>query len=305
MRNIKQIVTIIVLGFAVVLNSCSDFMDIVPSTSYTEQMVFTDAALTQAFVNDLYNNIHPGAQEHSLDGLTDDAYFTHNYGQKDIVEAVSISQSNLQWYDNNNNPFKWQNRYRGIRYANIIINNIDNVPEKVGFNLDRMKGEAYYMRAHMYHELVRGFGGVPIVTEDFSLAEVEEMKKPRNTMRECLEFIVSDLEKAEEYLPATVGSNEWGRVTKFVATGLKARILLHVASPLYADRTINTLAVNQFDGDRMATYRAARDAAIKVIEDGPFELIDCRGGVNTERAEKFKAIMTDIRNSEQMFVRNY
>jgi hypothetical protein len=51
-------------------------------------------------------------------------------------------------------------------------------------------------------------------------------------MRECLEFIVSDLEKAEEYLPETVGSGEWGRVTKFVATELKARILLHVASPL-------------------------------------------------------------------------
>ena len=168
-----------------------------------------------------------------------------------------------------------------------------------------MTGEAYYMRAHMYHELIRGFGGVPIVTEDFSLDQVEEMKKPRNTMRECLEFIVSDLEKAEEYLPETVSSAEWGRVTKYVATGLKARILLHVASPLYADRTVNTLAVNQFDGDRMATYRAARDAAIKVIEDGPFELIDCRGGINTERAEKFKAIMTDIQNSEQMFVRNY
>jgi hypothetical protein len=58
-------------------------------------MVFTDAALTQAFVNDLYNNIHPGAQEHSLDGLTDDAYFTHNYGQKMLFEALLFSQTNL------------------------------------------------------------------------------------------------------------------------------------------------------------------------------------------------------------------
>ncbi len=193
------------------------------------------------------------------------------------MEAVSISETNLQWYDNNNNPFKWQRRYNGIRFANIIINNIEKVPEKIGYNLERMTGEAYYMRAHMYHELVRGFGGVPIVTEDFSLDQMEEMKKPRSNMRECLEFIVSDLEKAEQYLPETVGASEWGRVTKYVATGLKARILLHVASPLYADRTINTLDVNQFDGDRMATYRAAKDAAIKVIEEGPFELIDCSG----------------------------
>lgn len=305
MKNKKLKFAAIVLGSTIILNSCSDFMDVVPSTSYTEDMVFSDAGLTQAFVNDLYNNIHPGAQEHSLDGLTDDAYFTHNYGQKFINEAVSITEGNTQWYTNDNNPFKWEKRYKGIRYANIIINNIDNVPEKIGFDLNRMKGEAHYMRAHMYHELVRGFGGVPIVTEDFSLDQVEEMKKPRNTMKECLEFIVSDLEKAEEFLPETVGSSEWGRVTKYVATGLKARILLHVASPLYADRTINTLAVNQFDGDRMATYRAAKEAATKVIESGKYQLINCTGGQNTERAEKFKTIMTDVQNSEQMFVRNY
>jgi hypothetical protein len=48
MRNIKQIVTIIVLGFAVVLNSCSDFMDIVPSTSYTEEMVFPGSSACPA-----------------------------------------------------------------------------------------------------------------------------------------------------------------------------------------------------------------------------------------------------------------
>lgn len=52
MRKIKQLTIIIVLGFAILLYACSDFMDIVPSTSYTEEMVFTDAALTQAFVND-------------------------------------------------------------------------------------------------------------------------------------------------------------------------------------------------------------------------------------------------------------
>lgn len=305
MKNIKHILAAVVFGSTVSLSSCSDFMDLTPSTSYEEEVVFSDAGLTQAFVNDLYNNIHPGAKEHSTDGLTDDAYFTHNYGQKDVVESASISGSNLQWFGRDENPFKWEKRYKGIRYANVIINNIDNVPYKEGYDLDKMKGEAYYMRAHMYHELVRGFGGVPIVTENFALHEVEEMQKPRNTIRECLEFIVKDLEVAEQLLPATVPDSEWGRVTKYVATGLKARMLLQIASPLYADRTINTLPINQFDGDRMATYRAAKEAAVKVIQEGPFQLIDCTGGLNTERAEKFKTILTDQKNSEQMFVRSY
>ena len=96
-----------------------------------------------------------------------------------------------------------------------------------------------------------------------------------------------------------------GVVTKYVATGLKARILLHIASPLYADRTINKLDVNQYTGDRAALYSRAKEAALEVINEGPFALVDCSAGTNTERAELFKAIITDSRNSELMFVRNY
>lgn len=305
MKNIKHILFAVALGSAISLSSCSDFMDVEPTGEYTEEMVFTDASLTQAFVYELYNNIHPGAKEHSLDGLTDDAYFTHNYGQRDVNESVAINEGNLQWLDRDENPFKWKLRYQGVRYANIIINNIDNVPEKVGVDIPRLKGEAYYMRAHMYHELTRGFGGVPIVIKDFSLNDQEEMKQSRNTIRECVEFMLEDLTTAEQVLPATVSGSEVGRVTKYVATGLKARIALHFASQLYADRTVNTLALNQYDGDRMALYRLAKENAIKVINEGPFELIDCTGGINTERAVKFKTILTDKSNSEQMFVRSY
>lgn len=307
MKNIKHILAILAIGLTFTLNSCSDFMDLTPSTEYTEEAVFSDAAVMQAFVNELYNNIQNGAKEHTLDGLTDDAYFTHNYGQKAINETA-VSESGLEWFNNDNNPFKWELRYKGIRYANVILNNIDKVPTKEGYDetrINRMKGEAHYLRAHMYHELLRGYGGVPLITKDYSLDEASEMQQPRNTVGECLDLIISDLTKAEEYLPATMSEGEMGRATKYVATGLKARILLHVASPLYADRTINTLACNQFTGDRQATYRAAKEAAVKVIEEGPFKLVDCTTGNNTQRAELFKAIITDQKNTEQMFVRNF
>ena len=215
------------------------------------------------------------------------------------------SGDNIVWFGRDESPIRWDLRYRGIRYANIAISNIDKVPETVGYDLSRMKGEAYFLRAFMFQVLVRGIGGIPIVTEQFALDETEAMQKPRNTITECLEFMVKDLEEAEKYLPATVPASEWGRATSFAATGLKARILLHFASPLYADRTINTLPVNHFTGDRMATYRAAKEAAIKVINEGPYKLIDCTGADFTERSEKFKTISTDASNSEQMFVRNY
>ena len=312
MKNIKYIVAIMAFGSVLTFSSCADFMDIVPSTEYTEDMVFNDAALAQAFVTQLYNDIQHGAKEHTLDGLTDDAYFTHNYGQKAINEAA-VSASGLEWFGRlegsgdyrfSNNPFHWQNRFRGIRNANIVISRISEVPAKTGFDLNRMRGEAHYLRAHMYHELLRGYGGVPI-TEIYGLDDIEKMKVPRNNVGEVLEFILKDLTEAENLLPVTVPDAMLGRVTKYVATGLKARIQLHVASPLYADRTVNTLPCNQYNGDRMALYRAAKANAIKVIEEGPWKLVDCSEGTNVERAELFKAIITDKKNSEQMFVRNF
>lgn len=300
MKNLNKFAIGILFGSALAFSSCSDFMDITPTTEYTEEAVFSDPSLTQAFINQIYSYVQHGAKEHTTTGLTDDGYFTHNYGMIPVNEA-NISQSDLQWYDNDNCPFKWKNRYKGIRYANSVIANIDKVPEKSGFDLKAMKGEAHFLRAYLYTELVRGYGGVPIVEEAMGMEETDKMTPARNTMKECLDFIVKDCEIAEENLPETVSEANLGRATKGAATALKARVLLHVASPLYADRTVNTLACNQFDGDRAATYRAAREAAVEVINSGNYELLDCTGGLNTERANKWnKIIITN--NNEQIWV---
>lgn len=308
MKNIiKCLAIFLVTGTSLMLTTrCSDFMDILPTTEYTEDMVFSEPRLAQAFVTQLYNNIQHGAKEHTLDGLTDDAYFTHNYGQKDVNET-NVSESGRAWYGDGNNPFRWEDRYSGIRNANLVISRIDDVPATPDYPreaLNQMKGEALYLRAHMYHELLRGYGGVPIV-ELYEMNDLEKMQIPRNTVGEVLDYIIADLTEAENLLPPTVADNVLGRVTKYVATGLKARIQLHIASALYADRTVNTLACNQYTGDRVALYRQAKANALKVINDGPFKLVDCSTGTNVEKAELFKAVITDQKNSEQMFVRNF
>ncbi|MBD9167855.1 RagB/SusD family nutrient uptake outer membrane protein [uncultured Parabacteroides sp.] len=304
MKNIKNILFALAFGSAISFSSCSDFMDISPSNEYEEEEVFNSAGLVQAYVNRVYSYIQHGAKEHTTTGLTDDGYFTHNYGQIAVNEA-NVSQSDLQWYDRDECPFKWGNRYKGIRYANDIINNIDKVPQDDNYDLNQIKGEAHFLRAYLYTELVRGFGGVPIVTtvvKDYN--DTEAMKQPRNTMKECLEFIVKDCEIAEQNLPETVSTDDLGRATKFAATALKARILLHVASPLYADRTVNTLSFNQYDGDRAALYRAAKEAADQVINSGIYELLDCRGGTNIERSEKWRQIIL-TNNNEQIWTHQF
>lgn len=304
MKNIKNILFALAFGSAISFSSCSDFMDISPSNEYEEEEVFSSAGLTQALVNRVYTYVRDGAKEHTTDGLTDDAYFTHNYGQIPVNEA-NISESDIQWFDNDNCPFKWSRLYKGIRYANLIIKNIGNVPHDDNYDLNQIKGEAHFLRAWMYTELMRGFGGIPIVSDVVAdINDVEAMKQPRNTIKECLEFILEDCKAAEANLPETVSASDLGRATKYAATALKARVLLHVASPLYADRTVNTLACNQYEGDRVELYRQAKAAADEVINCGLYELMDCRGGINTERATKWNKIIT-TNNKEQIWTRQF
>lgn len=304
MKNIKHILLALAFGSTIFLSSCSDFMNISPSNEYEEDEIFASAELTEALLNRVYSYVQHGAKEHTTTGLTDDAYFTHNYGQIAVNEA-NVSESDLSWYNDANSPFHWKDRYKGIRYANSIINNIEKNSQNDNNNLAQIKGEAHFLRAYLYTEMVRGFGGVPLVTtvvEDFT--NLEAMKQPRNTVKECLELIVKDCEAAEANLPETLPDSKLGRATKYAATALKARALLHIASPLYADKTVNTLSLNQYDGDRNALYTQAKAAADQVINSGVFELIDCRGGINTERANKWNKIIT-TNNKEQIWTHQF
>ena len=304
-KLVKKLYSTLSLSFimSVALTSCSDFMDLTPEDQYDEATVWSDAGLVQAVVNDVYAYIKHGADEVSTTALTDDAYFTHNYGVKAINESA-ISGSDLQWYDDDNCPFKWTNSYKGIYRANLILQNIDNVPEKVGYDLNMLKGETYFLRAYMYSELVRGFGGVPIVDKVYTIEEASTLSLPRSSVKECLEFILSDLDKAIELLPETVSSADLGRATKGAAIALKARMCLHLASPLYADRTVNTLACNQYDGDRTALYESALTYAKEVINSGLYSLVDCNAGTVKEIADKFHEIAT-TNNSELIFTKQF
>jgi hypothetical protein len=85
------------------------------------------------------------------------------------------------------------------------------------------------MRAYFYHQLVRYYGGVPIVDKSFSLSDTEFLSK-RNTMKECIEFIVKDCDEAAAHLNGL--SLAAGRASKAAALALKSRILIYGASDL-------------------------------------------------------------------------
>ena len=301
--KVKYICLSAVAGLTLSLASCSDFMDLTPEDQYDETTVWADADLAKTVVNDVYSYVCDIAQEVNTSALTDDAFFTHVYGCRDINEA-SVSPSNLGAYDRDDIPFKWSKQYKGIYRANLVLANIDNVPEKTGVDLKVLKGETHFLRAYIYTEMLRGFGGVPIVDKVYSIEEATGLELPRANVGEVMDFILKDCDEAINLLPDAQSSSNIGRATKGAAKALKARVMLHVASDLYADRTVNTLECNQYKGDRKDLYQRALDAAKEVINNCPYTLVDCNAGTIKEIADNFHNIII-TNNSETIWAKQY
>ena len=88
-------------------------MDLTPEDQYDEATVWSDADLAKTVVNDVYSYVCDIAQEVNPDAWTDDAFFTHVYGCRDINEAT-VSPSNLGAYDRDDCPFKWSKQYKAV-----------------------------------------------------------------------------------------------------------------------------------------------------------------------------------------------
>lgn len=125
--------------------------------------------------------------------------------------------------------------YTRIRECNIMLENLDTK----GANLsqlfrDRIKGQVYYLRAIQYFDLMRTYGGVPIVTSvEVASSDNPETQHPRATVTEVVNQIVKDLDLAANLLPLTWGAADYGRFTKGAAMAQKSRVLLTYASPLF------------------------------------------------------------------------
>lgn len=103
-------------------------------------------------------------------------------------------------------------------------------------NKNEFLGQLYFFRAWCYYNLVRYYGGVPIV--ETVQDPIEGIENPRRSAKECINFILNDLDKAAKMLAEKTmnggwSSDEWGQVTTGTALALKGRVLLLWASPLF------------------------------------------------------------------------
>ena len=222
------------IGLLLGLCACSDLMDKGPLDKISEEAIWSDLNLAEDYVNDQYRvlpNVYRGdfIRAHHLSCFTDEC--SHKYGYYGVTDYYrgAMSPSITTSLD------CWSYHYGYIRGCNIFLKNVDRIPAVTNADkakLDRLKGEILFLRAWNYFDLAARYGGVVKLTEPFELKD--DFARDRSSFEEIVEFVISDLNEATALLPESYSDDkDFGRLTKGAAMGLKSRMLLYAASPLF------------------------------------------------------------------------
>lgn len=259
--------------------SCdTDFLNVKPEDRFNESSVWQDPGLIEAFVNEMYRGLNHGIRELMLGSLVDESHFIHNYGSAQVVQSNLTSGDIGSFSRDDFAEFNWIQLYGRIRQINIFLENIEEASFDDENWKNRLIGEVHFLNAYFYHNLVRLYGGVPLVTKAYNLED--EFMIARSSLQECIDYIVSEADLAASLLPEgyEAGQGDIGRATKGAALALKARVLLYAASDLYNDPSwaggYSNPELISAPGDRVAKWQAARDAAKAVIDLGLYNLQD-------------------------------
>lgn len=266
---------LLILGLLVVAMlpiSCKeDFLDTQPLDKISADATWSDGALSEAFVFNVYASLgYGGFEEESLASLTDEAMFTHSGRGINVINEGTLSAATT---GNVNIIPQWNELFSAVRKANIALKEL---PESTFDNADlkdRLMGESYFLRAYYYHQLMRYYGSAPLIDSPYDLNE--DYSIARGTYAENVDFVLNDIEMAITLLDGKDQTR--GRASKLSAMGLKSRVLLYAASDLRDGPTATSKSsvissysnldlVAYPSGDREARWTEARTAAKEILD---------------------------------------
>jgi hypothetical protein len=276
----KSLIYLILLTIFI---SCEDVLDKRDLNAIDDTDVWNNEILANLYLNKVYRNILPGFGGSSNTNLSDESALTGeeenatNRVYKDIMYgelALDASYGNFG-----------VTPYSNIRDLNLLIDEIEKGSIEPEIRA-QIKGQALFLRAWVYWDLVKLYGGVPLVLHQLDPFNRDGLMIERSSARECIEQIKKDLDDAIQGLPPSWSADEWGRITRGGAAALKGRVLLFYASP-------------QFNPDGLperwdSAYQANLEAKEMCLADG-YELND-----------NFERIFLDEQSSkEAIFIKVY
>lgn len=213
---------LLMLSSAALFTACTSVLDVPPTSSVPSNVAIADALGARAALAGAYQALQAGGSYgHRIidwtELLSDNMRFTGTFD--DYADAeVHILRS-----DNFTNTLIWEAMYDGINRANQILKNVPAVADLPAQEKDEILGEAHFLRALQYHNLVRLWGGVPLRLEPVTNA-VEAGSITRATVAEVYTQILSDLDQAEQLI---TNDSDTRQATIGAAYAIEARVRLY------------------------------------------------------------------------------
>jgi hypothetical protein len=200
----KNILALIVAG--VLFAGCKKVLSPLDDNHRTLQSIYSDPYFAEGIIMNAYTRLPTNGYSFN-DVATDDAVTNDKF-------SPLLNMATGAWSAANNPVEQWTNSYTAISYLNLFLKQVDSVnwsPMSANrriFFTDRLKGEAYGLRALFLLHLLQAHAGpdasgkllgVPILTE--ALESNSDFSIPRSTFDQCMTQIYNDLAEAEKYLP--------------------------------------------------------------------------------------------------------
>lgn len=281
---------LLLLGLGLLGQSCQNVLDQQPLDKIAGSAVWNSESLTNAYVVDLYTRFPFYAFDISnWYNLTDEGTLSTGNSNSTTNGTVSRSSEANAYWD-----------YNYIRDCHVFLENIGTAAMSDAVK-KQLEGEVRFMLANSYFEMMKRYGGVPLVDKVIDpYSPVDKKFTTRASEEAVAMYIESELDKAiallgESPLPR-------GRINKWTAYTLKASAMLWAASIA----KYGTLASNGLTGIPASRakdyYSKASAAADAVIKSGKYSLFN---GVPADKSENYRQIFLTENNGEVIFEKAY
>ncbi|MDL2214629.1 RagB/SusD family nutrient uptake outer membrane protein [Dysgonomonas sp. OttesenSCG-928-M03] len=251
----KHIINYIMIGVvAMMVLSCSDFLDTVPNDELSPATTWKTEDDAQKFAVGCYDGWESAASILYLDCGSDFGYNNFEWEQFKNIGNGNITPSASIWS---------YYTFTNIRRCNTFMENIDNVPFANEQTKKDLIGQVRTIRAYRYFIMNWMYGGVPIIDNYMS---AEEARVPRNTEAEVKTFIETELDQAISELNAESATR--GRITKGVALAIKMRMALYYGEYQRAKDVAQTIIdLNQYalEKDYSELFKVSGQGSSEII----------------------------------------
>ena len=203
---------ILLVGFSGLWMGCSEVLDKKDLSAVTEEDVWNDSEYATAYLDKLCRDNLPD-WDAEVSNYSDEA----NGGDAIMYGQLTTNSINTWNYE--------QIRKINILFQKVGTGSIDEETQEI------LKAQALVLRAWRYFQMVRLYGGVPLILEPQELTD--DLYVTRAKTSECIAQMVKDLDDAIAVLPWKWTGDDEGRITKAAAMAFKGRILLYWASPQF------------------------------------------------------------------------